>query len=89
MTSDHRPGMSEQRAALATARAILLGADADAHQAAQAGHCPACTTIAGISFVITVTSTMAGDKMFVSERVARVLLAAVDAAQLELDSSAN
>jgi hypothetical protein len=90
MTHDHaRPSLDDQRAALDTASAILLRADHDAHQAAATGSCPQCTTIAGISFVITVTSTMAGDQMFVSERTRLALLAAVEAAQRELDARAN
>ena len=90
MTHDHRPGSGEQRAALATARAILDGADhGTAHQAAESGTCPACVAVAGISFMVTVVSTLAGDKAFVSERSRRAMLAAVQAAQRELDSAPN
>ncbi len=88
---DHaRPDVSAQRAALVVARAILTGADADAHAAADAGgSCPACVALAGISFAFTVTSTLAGDKAFMSERVRRAILAAVNTAQAELDAFQN
>jgi len=91
MTHDHAlPDLADQRAALAAARAILDGADHHtAHQAAQGGSCPVCTAVAGISFLITAVSTMAGDKLFVSERTRRALLAAVQAAQADLDAAAN
>jgi hypothetical protein len=91
MTCDHtRPDLADMRAALVIARAILDGADHDtAHQAAGAGSCPACVAMAGISFGITLASTMAGDAMFVSEQTRARLLAAVDAAQQELDAAPN
>ena len=42
-----------------------------------------------ISFVITAVSTMLGDKAFVSEGTRRVLLAAVEAAEREIDTAPN
>ena len=85
-----RPDITDMRAALGTARAILDGADhGTAHEAAAAGSCPECTAIAGISFVITAVSTMLGDKAFVSEGTRRALLAAVEAADLELRAGPN
>lgn len=91
MTHDHtRPDTADMKAALGTARAILDGADHDtAHQAAGAGSCPACTAAAGIAFGITLASTLAGDKTFVSEQTRARLLAAVDAAEQELGSAPN
>lgn len=88
---DHaRPDTADMRASLAAARAILDGAShATAHQAAQTGTCPACTAIAGISFVIATASTLAGDKVFVSEPVRQAMLAAVDAAEAELRAAGN
>jgi hypothetical protein len=88
---DHaRPDVSAQRAALVVARAILTGADADAHAAADAGgSCPACVAMAGISFAFTAFSTLAGDEAFMSEPVRLQLLALVDAAERELRSAGN
>ena len=45
--------------------------------------------VAGISYGITLASTVAGDTGFVSEPVRRALLAAVDATEAELRDSAN
>lgn len=88
---DHaRPDLTDMRAVLVTARAILDGADhGTAHQAAETGACPACVAVAGISFGITLASTVGGDKAFVSEPLRRAMLAAVDAAQAELDGAQN
>lgn len=91
MTHDHaRPDIADMRAALATVRAILDGADhGTTHEAASAGSCPECVATAGISFMIATVSTLLGDKAFVSERTRRVLLAAVEAAQREMDAAPN
>jgi len=91
MTHDHaRPDTADMRAALATARAILTGADhGTAHAAAETGTCPACAAVAGISHQITTTSTLLGDKTFVSERTRLVLLAAIDASEAELRAADN
>jgi hypothetical protein len=87
---DHdRPGVADMRAALLVTRAILVGADDTAHTAAGGGSCPACTVMAGISYMITAYSTAAGDTAFVSEPVRQQLLAAVDATRRELDSGSN
>lgn len=89
---DHAsPDITDMRAALGTARAILDGADhRTVHRAAMAaGACPACVAAAGISFMISATSTWAGDTIGVSEETRRVLLAAVDAAEDELRSAGN
>lgn len=88
---DHaRPGVPEQRAVLAVARAVILGADADAHEAAAAdGTCPACTTLAGISFGFAVAATFAGETGLMSQAMRLRLLAAVKATEQELDSGLN
>ena len=57
---DHvRPGITEQRAVLATARAVLAGHDAEAHQAAGTGRCDACTVIAAASYGIMLAEQLA------------------------------
>ena len=91
MTHDHdRPDTADMRAALATTRAILNGADDTAHQAAATGgSCPACTAAAADPFGITCASTMAGDQSFTSEPVRLALLAMVDAAEQELGAASN
>jgi hypothetical protein len=88
---DHaRPDLADQRAALVVARAILDGADPDAHEAADAGgSCAACVALAGISFMATVVSTVLGDEAFLSERTRQVILAAIDAAEAELRGMSN
>jgi hypothetical protein len=88
---DHaRPGIPEQRAALAVARAVILGADADAHEAATVdGACPACTTIAAISFGFALAATIAGETGLMSQAMRLRLLAAVNATQAELDTGLN
>ena len=88
---DHdRPDTADMRAALATARAILDGAShGTTHQAAEGGSCAACTAAAGISFGITMASTVAGDTGFVSEPVRQAMLDMVGAAEAELRGSAN
>ena len=87
---DPRPDTADMRAALATTRAALNGADhGTTHQAAEGGTCPVCVAVAGISFGITMASTVAGDPMFVSEPVRLALLAMVDAAEQELGGASN
>ena len=88
---DHdRPDITDMRAALGTVRAILEGTNSEtAHEAAAAGSCAECTAVAGISFMITAVSTMLGDTAFVSEGTRRVLLAAVEAAEREIEGGAN
>ena len=91
MTHDHaRPSQADMRAALAVTRSILAGAsNAANHRAVEEGSCPACVALAGISFGITVASTMAGDKLFVSDRLRGAYLDAIDAAWAELGSAPN
>ena len=86
---DHRPGRADQRAALATARAVILGDDATAHQAASTGSCPACTVIAAASFGIALCAELAGDGPFVSQATRLRLLTAVKITQRELDTAPN
>jgi hypothetical protein len=89
MTHEHRPDLAAQLAGIAVTRAILTGADADAHQAAADAPCPACAAIAAASLVMAIASTLAGEAMFMSEELRRVFLAAVDAAEAELRSAGN
>lgn len=77
------------RAALATARAQLLGDDQAAHEAAASGSCPQCTTLAATSFALTIASTALGDKTLMSESVRRAMLAAVDVTEAELRAAGN
>ena len=87
---DHaRPGQADLRAVLNTARAILTGDDQAAHQAAAAGTCPACTTVAATSFGFSLAATLAGEQLGVSRQLAAAMLAAVQAAQAELDAAPN
>ena len=66
--------------ARSSTRVILDGADlTTAHEAAEGGSCPACVAVAGISFGITLASTVAGDTAFMTEPLRLALLAAVDA----------
>ena len=79
------------RAALHVTRVVLDSADLKtAHDSRRRGRiCPACIATAGISYGITLASAIAGDPMFVSEPRAPRLLAAVDAAEAELDERAE
>ena len=88
---DHdRPGIADMKTALLVTRVILDGADLKtAHEAAARGSCPVCVAVAGISFGITLASTVAGDTAFVNEPLRLALLAAVDAAERDLDSGSN
>lgn len=91
MTCHHdRPGIADQLAALAMARATLGGADpAAVRQAAGDRACPACTAVAGVSLGITLAATLAGEKLGVSPELARVMLAGVDALEAELRGMSN
>jgi hypothetical protein len=88
---DHdRPGIADMKTALGTFRVVLDSADLKtAHEAAARGSCPVCVAVAGISFGITLASTVAGDTAFVNEPLRLALLAAVDAAERDLDSGSN
>jgi hypothetical protein len=92
MTDDHdhaRPDTADMRAALATARAILAGDKPGAHQAATAGTCPACTTLAALSFAFNLTATLAGEQIGLSQPLASVMLAAVQTAEADLRAAGN
>jgi|GEM_PF-3320131 len=89
---DHdRPGIADMKAALDVTRVILDSADLKtAHEAVtESGSCPACVATSGISFGITLATTMAGDAAFTSEPVRLALLDAVAAARRDLDSGSN
>jgi len=88
---DHdRPDLADMRTALATTRVLLQTADLGAAaQAAATGSCPACVAAAGISYGLTLASTMAGDTGLMSEQVRLALLDAVDATLRDLDTGSN
>ena len=66
-----RPDLADMKTALGLARVILDSADLKtAHEAAEAGSCPACVAVAAMSFGITLASEVGGDSGFVSERCA-------------------
>ena len=87
---DHaRPGLADMRAALAAYRALLTTADLGAiHQAAQGGACPACTTVAAVTFAHALASELAGAG-FVSGPLAARLLAAVTSAEADITAAGN
>jgi hypothetical protein len=85
---NHRPDQADMRAVLATARAVLLADDQAAHQAAETGDCAACTVMAAVSFGFALASTMAGET-FMSQSMARTLMAAVANTEAELRGSAG
>ena len=93
MTDDHhdhaRPDLADQRAALATARAVLNGDPEAAHDAAGSGSCEACTVIAAAQFGFALVAQFTGERMFVSEGLRVQLLAVVDATERELNSAPN
>lgn len=90
MTHDHdRPSLADQRAVLATARAVLASDPPAAHDAAGSGSCQACTVIAAMQLGYALVAQFTGERMFVSEPLRLKLAAAIDATQAELDSSAN
>jgi hypothetical protein len=84
-----RPDLADQWAALATARAILLGDDPAAHAAASAGSCPACVAVAGISYGIKLVSDLAGDGALVSAPVRLAMLDAIALTEAELRAAGN
>ena len=89
MTHDHaRPDTADMRAALATARAILTD-DPGAHQAAATGTCPACTTLAAMSFAFNLTATLASEQLGLSRQLATTMLAAVQHAEADLRAAGN
>lgn len=96
MTHDHaRPGITEQKTVLATARAILNGADPGAvHEAASAsredpwGHCPDCTVVAAVSFGFTIAQQLAGVG-FVNGPLAPLLLTWIEQTEADLRSMGN
>ena len=96
MTHDHaRPGINEQRIVLATARAILNGADPGAvHEAASGsredpwGVCPDCTTVAAVSFGFAIAQQLAGAG-FVNGPLAPWLLGVITETEAELRAAGN
>jgi hypothetical protein len=88
---DHnRPGVADQRAAVTAASALVLGNDDLAHQAAEAGTCPHCTALAGISLGIALAGELTGDQgPFVSQSLRLRLLPLLKITLAELDSAPN
>jgi hypothetical protein len=89
MTEDHRPGIPEQRAVLAAARAMIQGSSPDElHHAAEGGDCAACATLAGVSFGIMLAQQLAGAG-FVNGPLAPRLLDVITSTEDELRSAGN
>jgi hypothetical protein len=93
MTHDHtRPGIREQKIVLATARAILNGADPGAVQEAASGedpwYCQDCTVVAAVSFGFTIAQQLAGAG-FVNGPLAPRLLAWINETEDELRAAGN
>jgi len=87
---DHdRPSLADQRAVLATARAVLASDPAAAHEAAGTGSCDSCTVVAALQLGFALVAQFTGERMFVSESLRLQLVAAIDATQAELDSAGN
>jgi hypothetical protein len=91
MTGDHdhaRPDIRVQRTVLIIARS-LLGNDREAAALATlAAPCPVCLAIATMQFGYALAAELAGAG-FVTGPLRARLLAAIDAAQLELDVAGN
>jgi hypothetical protein len=87
---DHyRPGIPDQLAVLAAARAILTTADNDAaHKAAGSGSCPSCTAVAAIWLGITIAQQLTGPE-FVNGPLAPRLLAMIAETERELRAAPN
>jgi hypothetical protein len=77
------------QAALDLARAMLADDKPAIRRAAGDAACPACVAVAVASFGFTLVSVFAGEQAFMSEQTRARLLAAIDAAQAELDGMAN
>lgn len=90
MTEDHhRPDIPEQRAVLAAARAMLQGSSPDQlHHAAEGGDCPACATLAAVSFGFAIAQQLAGAG-FVNGPLAPRLLTWIDQTEADLNSMGN
>ena len=88
---DHdRPSLADHRTALLATLAILDSANLKAaHEAAEGGSCPVCVAVAGISYGITLASTVAGDTAFLNEPLRLALIAATEATLRDLDSGSN
>jgi hypothetical protein len=86
---DHaRPDVSAQRAVLAVARALLAADPGAAHQAAQAGTCPACTVVSAVQFGFTLAAEFGGYQLVTGPLRDR-LLAVIEGAQHELGAAPN
>jgi len=84
-----RPDITSQRAVLATARAILTGADPGAaHEAAGTATCTVCTVVCALQLGFTLAAAVTGQD-FVSGDLLDRLVALVDATERELDVFPN
>jgi hypothetical protein len=89
MTHDHaRPAAADQRAVLATARAVLTADPDAAHAAAGSGACDECTTVAAVQFGFALAAELAGAG-FASGPLRARLLAAITSAEAELRGTPN
>lgn len=89
MTHDHaRPGITEQRATLATARAVLAIDPDAAHEAAGTGACDSCTVVAAVQLGFALCASLTGPPFVTGELHAR-LVAAVTAAENKLRDAGN
>jgi hypothetical protein len=86
---DHtRPDRATQQTVLDIARAILVRNPPAAHRAISDAACPSCVAIAATQLGFTLAVVFTGGT-FVSEPLRARLLAAINAAQAELDAFPN
>ena len=92
MTSDlhdhARPDRAAQQSVLDIARAVLHRDMPGAHEAISAAACPSCVAIASLQLGFTLCSVFAGTP-FITEPLRIQLVAAVEAAQAELNAAPN
>ena len=83
---DRGPGLADQRAVLATARAVLAGDQAAAHDSAGNGDCSACTVVCALQLGFMLAAGLAGQE-YVTEDLHGRILALLEPAQEILDAS--
>ena len=91
---DHRPDHAAQLAAIAAARAVILGDDPAAITAAEAAPCTVCAAIAGfhwwMSMAALIINRINGQRSaFVSQELRLAFLAAVKETERDLGSEPN
>ena len=82
-----RPGIADQRAVIALARAVAAG-DPQAAALATLAPCPACLAIATMQLGYALAASVAGET-FVTEPLLRRLLGLLDEAERELGAAPN